>query len=358
MGSDDDEFAKANIGSRCEWHPATVFRLLDSYAEKCVNGKHNLKTKDWEEILKSVNRQNEGSKTSKSLKQCRDKIDSLKKRYKLEKKKADNHGLDKVNWSFFEKLDEIMGILNKNGNGSESFDMVEATTVVCEAENIEGFPLENRLDMGPHPEYATTEYGVITAESMPALVSPSDKACQGINLKLKFSRFFEGMLLLKFTSNLVFQVATLKISVPGHQCGGKFQYQHAMRTVMGLTATEIYVRLEFKVLNLKAFIDYNLSSGGNSCENRAARQKLQERGLKRRKDSKDRVSERFSKICKTKPGNPIQALADALVGFSEVYARIEIAKMELFTKMNLELAKLQKKEGGNGSSSSSSADSK
>jgi len=50
--------------------------------------------------------------------------------------------------------------------------------------------------------------------------------------------------------------------------------------------------------------------------------------------------------------NPVQALADDLVGFSEVYSRIEVAKMELFTKMNLELARLRKRRRKNGGSGS------
>jgi hypothetical protein len=49
--------------------------------------------------------------------------------------------------------------------------------------------------------------------------------------------------------------------------------------------------------------------------------------------------------------NPVQALADALVGFSEVYSRIEVAKMKLFTKMNLELARLRKRRRKNSSNS-------
>jgi hypothetical protein len=40
-------------------------------------------------------------------------------------------------------------------------------------------------------------------------------------------------------------------------------------------------------------------------------------------------------------GPPMQALVDALAGFSEVYARVEIAKMEIFTSLKLRLAKLK-----------------
>jgi hypothetical protein len=55
MGSDNEGFGKANLSSHCEQHPETVYRLLDSYAEKCSQGKGYLKMKDWEEIVNHVN---------------------------------------------------------------------------------------------------------------------------------------------------------------------------------------------------------------------------------------------------------------------------------------------------------------
>nr|ADE75945.1 unknown [Picea sitchensis] len=63
----------------------------------------------------------------------------------------------------------------------------------------------------------------------------------------------------------------------------------------------------------------------------------------KRKKSSASNSPSVSEKRKGKSTNPIQSLADALVGFSEVYARIEIAKMEMFTKLVLELAKLRTK---------------
>ena len=42
--------------------------------------------------------------------------------------------------------------------------------------------------------------------------------------------------------------------------------------------------------------------------------------------------------------HPVKALADAIVEFSDVYARIEIAKMEVYTDMQLEIAKLQSRK--------------
>lgn len=274
MGSNIDDFVKADSVCRCEWHPATVFRLLDTYGGKYADGKHHLKIKDWEEILKAVNRQSEGSKTCKSVKQCRDKVDSLKKRYKLEKQKADRHGVDKVTWSFFHKLDEIMGAFNRSAKDSEIADRIE-----IETDKFEEYSVGNALGIA---ESAIVDNEIVMAENSPASASTTEE---------------EGL------------------------------------------------------------SDYNLNASNNSCEKHGGRKKLQERSSKRRKTSKDTFSEQFSQICKTKAENPIQALADALVGFSQVYARIEVAKMELLTKINLELAKIRDKEDENETSSSSSANS-
>ncbi|KAI5068352.1 hypothetical protein GOP47_0016697 [Adiantum capillus-veneris] len=45
----------------------------------------------------------------------------------------------------------------------------------------------------------------------------------------------------------------------------------------------------------------------------------------------------------TESDSSVQALADAITGFSEVYARVELAKLEIMTTMKLEFAKLARK---------------
>ena len=78
---------------------------------------------------------------------------------------------------------------------------------------------------------------------------------------------------------------------------------------------------------------------------------LEPQNCKRRKSSKGLGFDRQGANNQIPPAssdsNPVQALADALVGFSEVYSRIEVAKMELFSKMNLELARLRKRRRKN-----------
>ncbi|XP_057841190.1 trihelix transcription factor ENAP1 [Cryptomeria japonica] len=273
MASDDDEYRKANLLSRAEWHPDTVARLIDGYGEKCANIKGYLKTKDWEEIVKYVNIQCEGSKVPKTMKQCREKIDSLKRRYKLEKRRVEIRGSNHVNWSFFDKLDDIMRNLRRSGNISEghSFEVAEAL-------DFEGFEGDSRSDL---------------------MIS---------NNKGKAS-------CIENSSDV--------------------------------------------------FLDDGMHTDGNNIHNninrtssRRVRVELQDsKGKRQAAGAPDRMSKRSCLNPNPSPHgslspNPVRALADALVSFSEIYSRIESAKMELFTKMNLELAKLHKKKKKNPSSSS------
>lgn len=90
-----------------EWSAEAVSCLLDCYAEKYASGRGYLRNTDWEEVVSTVNAR-EGMRDRKTMKQCRDKVDSLKKRYKLEKRKAVDSGSSVVSWPLYGKLDDMM----------------------------------------------------------------------------------------------------------------------------------------------------------------------------------------------------------------------------------------------------------
>lgn len=95
-----------------EWPDKAVSILLKTYAQKFSVDRGFLRTQDWQEVAHAVNSACENLKT---LKQCRDKVDSLKRRYKMEKRKASSGG--EVNWPFFHRLDDIMNSVLKQGKG-------------------------------------------------------------------------------------------------------------------------------------------------------------------------------------------------------------------------------------------------
>ncbi|KAH7424129.1 hypothetical protein KP509_12G091400 [Ceratopteris richardii] len=94
-----------------EWPDKAVSVLLKTYAEKFSADRGYLRTQDWHDVSYAVNCVCIGS--PKTLKQCRDKVDSLKRRYKIEKRKAIKGG--EVSWPFFHRLDDIMNSVLKQG---------------------------------------------------------------------------------------------------------------------------------------------------------------------------------------------------------------------------------------------------
>eukprot|EP00252_Welwitschia_mirabilis_P013963 TRINITY_DN30965_c0_g1_i1.p1 TRINITY_DN30965_c0_g1~~TRINITY_DN30965_c0_g1_i1.p1 ORF type:complete len:266 (+),score=30.79 TRINITY_DN30965_c0_g1_i1:118-915(+) len=243
MASDEEELnRRTNFrgGSRAEWHPDTVARLIESYGEKCASIKGYLKSKDWEDIVKYVNTQCEGSKIPKTTKQCREKIDSLKRRYKLEKRRAEIRGSENVQWSFFEKLDDIMKNLRRSSNVNESQSL--------EALDFEGFDKEKHY-MEHEDVLLEDEFGLE-------------------NDRRVGSGFFER---------------------------GKRRFSS-----LGLGDRVDKGTCPSPEPNMDA----------NTCSNT----------------------------------NPVSALTDALLNFSELYLKVESTKLELFERMNAELAKLNRRK--------------
>ncbi|KAE8664172.1 Uridylate kinase [Hibiscus syriacus] len=69
---------------REEWSDTAIGCLLEAYMEKLTQlNRGNLRGRDWEEVAVAVSERCE--KQSKSVEQCKNKVDNLKKRYKLER---------------------------------------------------------------------------------------------------------------------------------------------------------------------------------------------------------------------------------------------------------------------------------
>jgi len=293
LSEDDEEYGKggAVVGgstssvSRCEWHPSTVLRLLESYGEKCGTIKGYLKIKDWDDIVRTVNAHCDASNISpKTMKQCRDKVENLKRRYKLEKRRAANRGLSSVNWSFFHKLEEIMAMATATGP-DKATNLLEA----CQS----SFELNQGVDCELPEGFA--------GESMP----PPPPMSMSMSMSDMVLSVFAG--------------ADRGKGLVDNTGGADCSLDDILNNVCSYSSKNNR-RLDFQ--------------DSSSPEKQLP---------PKRKKSSASNSPSVSKKRKGKSTNPIQSLADALVGFSEVYARIEIAKMEMFTKLVLELAKLRTK---------------
>lgn len=83
--------------------------LIDAWGERYVElSRGNLKQKHWKEVADIVSSREDYSKAPKTDIQCKNRIDTVKKKYKLEKTKIASGG-GPSKWSFYERLDQLIG---------------------------------------------------------------------------------------------------------------------------------------------------------------------------------------------------------------------------------------------------------
>ncbi|KAJ9181468.1 hypothetical protein P3X46_009596 [Hevea brasiliensis] len=103
-GNSSGEYRK----DREEWSDAAIECLLDAYTEKFTQlNRGNLRGRDWEEVAAIVSERCQ--KQTKTVEQCKNKVDNLKKRYKLERHRMSNGGISVSHWPWFKKMEEIVG---------------------------------------------------------------------------------------------------------------------------------------------------------------------------------------------------------------------------------------------------------
>ncbi|GLJ50669.1 hypothetical protein SUGI_1079460 [Cryptomeria japonica] len=265
--------------SQCKWYPSTVECMLESYGDKCCNIKGYLKIKDLKEIVCCFNSHYDASKSPKTVKQYPDKVENLKKRFKLKKHCVDTHGPGTVTWSLFHQLDHIMANLIKSANLFDASASME----------------DLRL---PSPSHSKS-------------------------FKINDYDLTEGF------SSLCHVDADMVLSIFGSGATNKGN------------------------LDVDCSLDNIFNIVGYNCKNKARldfQEFLPEKKPPKLKNPSHFVGE--SRKCKSSTkssslslSNLMQLLADALQVFFEVYARIKIVKMEMFTKLILEVTKLHSKKG-------------
>nr|GEV62738.1 uridylate kinase [Tanacetum cinerariifolium] len=94
---------------REEWSEIEISILLDSFTEKYLAlDKSLLRWKDWEEVGEDVAEGGGEGDKRKSVEQCKNKIDNLKKRYKVETTRMSKGG-GVSSWAWFNKMDHVFG---------------------------------------------------------------------------------------------------------------------------------------------------------------------------------------------------------------------------------------------------------
>ncbi|XP_062090745.1 trihelix transcription factor ENAP1 [Humulus lupulus] len=89
-----------------DWTEHGMFVLLEVWGNRFLQlGRKSLRSEDWEEVAEKVS---ETSKIERKESQCRNMLESLKKKYKKEKLKMEQMGLKSSKWGFFKKIDMLM----------------------------------------------------------------------------------------------------------------------------------------------------------------------------------------------------------------------------------------------------------
>ncbi|XP_022746794.1 trihelix transcription factor ASIL2-like [Durio zibethinus] len=87
------------------WSEGATAALIEAWGDRYLRlNRGNLRQKDWQEVADAVNSRQTGVKPRKTDVQCKNRIDTLKKKYKLERSKP-----PPSKWPFFSRIDSLIG---------------------------------------------------------------------------------------------------------------------------------------------------------------------------------------------------------------------------------------------------------
>uniref|UniRef100_A0A1J3DY16 Trihelix transcription factor ASIL1 n=1 Tax=Noccaea caerulescens TaxID=107243 RepID=A0A1J3DY16_NOCCA len=94
------------------WSEDATATLIEAWGDRYVHlNRGNLRQNDWKEVADTVN-SSHGNGRPKTDIQCKNRIDTLKKKYKTEKAKSNS------TWCFFDRLDFLIGPVLKKSAGA------------------------------------------------------------------------------------------------------------------------------------------------------------------------------------------------------------------------------------------------
>ncbi|KAK6124194.1 hypothetical protein DH2020_042030 [Rehmannia glutinosa] len=94
------------------WTEEATATLVDAWGRRYLElNRGNLRQKDWQEVADAVNaRHGLTKKTRRTDVQCKNRIDTLKKKYKTEKAKiSESNGTVPSSWPFYSRLEYLIG---------------------------------------------------------------------------------------------------------------------------------------------------------------------------------------------------------------------------------------------------------
>ncbi|XVF87334.1 hypothetical protein PTKIN_Ptkin18bG0111800 [Pterospermum kingtungense] len=94
------------------WSEEATSTLVDAWGSRYLElNRGNLRQKDWQDVADAVNAlHGHTKKTHRTDVQCKNRIDTIKKKYKIEKTRVtSSNGTLTSSWPFFERLDSLIG---------------------------------------------------------------------------------------------------------------------------------------------------------------------------------------------------------------------------------------------------------
>ncbi|KAK9141920.1 hypothetical protein Syun_011320 [Stephania yunnanensis] len=88
-----------------DWSEPLTFMLIDAWGAFLQSGKKSLRSDEWVEVAKKISNV---SKTAMTDSQCRNRLHTLKKKYKIEKAKLEQNSSYYCSWAYFRKLDKYL----------------------------------------------------------------------------------------------------------------------------------------------------------------------------------------------------------------------------------------------------------
>lgn len=117
---------KPSFGGRnslTDWTEHETFVLLDAWGDRFLQlGRKSLRSEEWQEVAEKVARE---SRTERTDTQCRNRLDTLKKKYKKEKMKTGETGGGTSKWVYFKKMDMLMSAAPRQAGLSCGLDSGE-----------------------------------------------------------------------------------------------------------------------------------------------------------------------------------------------------------------------------------------
>jgi hypothetical protein len=108
------------------WSDGATGTLVEAWGDRYINlNRGNLRQKDWKEVADAVNNRQNGVKPKKTDIQCKNRIDTLKKKYKIEKSKP-----PPSTWPFYYRLDSLLGT---NSNATNTFKKPTSVTLTVKS---------------------------------------------------------------------------------------------------------------------------------------------------------------------------------------------------------------------------------